>query len=70
MNPTTAKFELTRTRFKGKRATNALSRNWSNKMRNMSTYSVSKINVYLPRHVDFGDKNALLDQNFGFACST
>ena len=28
---------------------------------------MSKINVYLPRHVDFGDKNALFDQNFGFA---
>ena len=33
-------------------------------------YSVCKINLQPPRHIDFGDKNALLDQNFGFACST
>ena len=36
----------------------------------MWQYSVSKINVYLPRHVDFGDKNKLMDQNFVFAWST
>ena len=37
---------------------------------NFNYYSVSKINVRLARHVDFGDKNALLDQNFGFTWST
>ena len=31
---------------------------------------MSQINLYLPRHVDFEDKNALLDQNFGFAWSS
>ena len=36
----------------------------------VSYYSVAKTNLHPPRHVDFGDKNALLDQNFGFAWST
>ena len=31
---------------------------------------MSKINVHLPRHFGFKDKNALLDQNFGFAWSS
>ena len=51
MKSTLARFELTHIGFKGKRATNALSRNWFNKMRNMWTYE--KLNFW-PLHKKLG----------------
>ena len=47
MNSTPARFEHTRKGFKGKHATDALSRNWYKKMRNMWRYEKSN---FCPQH--------------------